>query len=250
MIDTHASLHDLLAGRRIAVTGTNRGIGRAVVEACADAGADLLVHARTAAAAEATAAALTQRPGAGRVASVHGDLRDPGLAGRLAAAAEQALGGLDVLFLSAAALGPMEALADTDFAAFREVMEINVDAQLRLFVGALPLLRRGGGAALWMTSGLGHFALARFGAYCASKHALEGLAKLAAVEHGDDGIVSVMVGPGMVRTEMLDAAMLGGDTSGFTAPAAAGRGFARLVADLDPSMNGQLVEVGRYLNAQ
>jgi NAD(P)-dependent dehydrogenase (short-subunit alcohol dehydrogenase family) len=231
-----------LAGQRVIVTGATRGLGRAMVEAFSQSGARVVVHGRTAPQAAAVAAGL----GDGHVA-VGGDLLDAALGGRLAKAAERGLGGLDALVLNAAVLGPMQALAETDFKAFREVMEVNVDAQLRIFVACLPALLASRGKVIWLTSGLGRIGVPRFGAYCASKHALEGLMKLAAVEHGPSGLTSVAVAPGMVRTEMLKAALLGGDVSGHTPPEVAGRGFARLLATLGPEHNGKSLDIEPWL---
>ncbi len=234
----------MLAGRRIAVTGTSRGLGAALARGFANAGARVLVHART------DEGACVSAHASGAAAFCAGELADPTLAGRLAKVAQEALGGLDVLVLNAGVLGPMQALADTDFAAFREVMALNVEAQLRLFVAALPLLTASRGAVLWMSSGLGRFAAPGYGAYCASKHALEGLAKLAAIEHAGQ-LTSIAIAPGMVQTDMLARALGAGSSHGGTAdltPYAhpddtAGR-FVRLVATLGPELNGASLDIG------
>ncbi|MCB9736701.1 MAG: SDR family oxidoreductase [Deltaproteobacteria bacterium] len=244
-----------LAGARIAVTGANRGIGRALADAFASAGARLVLHAREPAAAAAVADALGAKA-PGRAIAVAGDLRDPELGARLADAALGAFGGLDALVLNAGQLGPMQPLADTDFAAFRAVMEVNVDAQARLFVATLPLLResrgkviwegRGSGRVIWMTSGLGHFALPGYGVYCVSKHAVEGLAKLAHADHGGDGIVSVAVAPGMVRTEMLTAATRGDVPDSAVDVEVAGARFVRLLAGLGPDDGGKILDLTNF----
>jgi 3-oxoacyl-[acyl-carrier protein] reductase len=242
----------LLAGRRIAVTGTSRGLGAALARAFANAGARVLVHARGEEAARVSAHE------SGAAAWCAGDLADPTLGARLATVAKDALGGLDVVVLNAGVLGPMQALAETDFAAFREVMALNVDAQLRLFVAALPLLVASRGAVLWMSSGLGRFAAPRYGAYCASKHALEGLAKLAAIEHAGQ-LTSIAIAPGMVQTDMLARALgaergtpdgdgADGASSAVLAPYArpadAALGFVRLIATLGPELNGASLDIG------
>lgn len=232
-----------LKGQRIAVTGATRGLGYAMAEAFAHDGARVLAHGRVPAKAAAVAAAIG--PGC---LGVVGDLADPQLGARIAQGATRAMGGLDVLVLNAAVLGPMEALADTDFDAFREVMILNVDAQLRIFVACLPLLLKSRGKVIWLSSGLGRIGLPRFGAYGASKHAVEGLMKIAAAEHGGAGLISVAVAPGMVQTDMLSSALLGGDTSGHTTPGAAGRGFAKLVAALGPEHNGSSLDIGPWLD--
>jgi NAD(P)-dependent dehydrogenase (short-subunit alcohol dehydrogenase family) len=232
-----------LAKKRIAVTGGTRGIGLALVRACADAGARVVVHGRQ----PGLAAAVAADAGDSNVA-VGGDLLQPTTAKQIAGAAERGLGGLDVLVLNAGVLGPMQALADTDFAAFREVMETNVDAQLRIFVACLPLLLKSRGKVIWMSSGLGRYGLPRFGAYGASKHALEGLMRIAAAEHGPDGLISVSVAPGMVQTEMLKSALLGNDTSQHTPPEQAGRAFVKLIAALAPEHNGASLDLGPWLD--
>lgn len=235
-----------LAGFRVAVTGSNRGIGAALVDAFSRAGAAVIAHARTAEAAERVASGLRDRAAAATVIALAGDLRDPSLPDRLGTACAE-LGGLDALVLNAGALGPMQHLVDTDHDAFREVMEVNVDAQLRLFLGALPHLVARRGRVVWMTSGLGHFALPGYGVYCVSKHAVEGLARLAACEHGDDGVVSVAVAPGMVQTEMLTAALGGADISEFATPEHAAAGFVRLLVALGPEHNGQVLDIAPWL---
>lgn len=230
------------------MTGTSRGLGAALARGFANAGARVLVHARTEDAARASAHA------SGAAAFCAGELADPTLGGRLASVAQETLGGLDVLVLNAGVLGPMQALADTDFAAFREVMALNVDAQLRIFVAALPLLTASRGAVLWMSSGLGRFAAPRYGAYCASKHALEGLAKLAAIEHAGQ-LTSIAIAPGMVQTDML-ARALGADVatppppnatadlSPYARPDDTAARFVRLVATLGPELNGASLDIG------
>ncbi len=230
-----------LDGRRIVVTGANRGIGRAVAEAFVGSGAAVVVHARE------HASALASEIGA--VAGVDGDLRDRELAGRLAAAVG-ALGGLDLLVLNAAVLGPMGPLETVDLAAFAEVMDINVDSQLAIFKALLPALltkrEAGSPAVIWLSSALGRIGVAGYGAYCASKHAVEGLSKLAHAEYATRGLVSVTVAPGMVQTEMLKAALGSEDVSQHTHPAVVGAAFTRLAAALGPAHSGNALEIYNF----
>jgi len=226
-----------VTGWVVAITGSNRGIGRALARAFSAAGATVIPHARTEETARAVADALP-----GPATPIWGDLRDPTLAERLARAAD-GRGGLDALVLNAGVLGPMQAMEATDFGAFREAMEINVDAQLRLFVAGLPGLRARRGRVVWLTSYLGHAALPGYGVYCASKHAVEGLMRLAAAEHADDGIISVAVSPGMVVTEMLKAAQRGADVSMHTPPEVAAARFLTRIAALTPALSGTVVDL-------
>lgn len=223
------------------ITGTHRGLGRALAEATAAAGARLVVHAR--AADQALALAEELRTIGPDAIGVGGDLRDATLGPRLAEVAHEAYGGLDVLVLNAGVLGPMLPLVDTDFETFREVMEINVDAQLRLVVACLPALLRARGTVVWMSTGLGRFGLPRYGAYGASKHAVEGLMKILHAEHGGDGLVSMAVAPGMVETDMLRQAIGPHDPASFKTPAACAEQMVRLIAGRGPSLGGLSIDL-------
>lgn len=228
--------------RVIAVTGANRGIGAALARAFASAGAGVVVHARTDESARAAAAASGAR------AAIAGDLRDAGLAGRLVAAADEVAEGrgLDGLILNAGVLGEMGPLESADLDRFREVMEINVDAQLRLFVAALPRLIERRGVVIWMTSGVGRFGVPGYGAYCASKHAVEGLNRLAHAEYAERGLVSMAVAPGMVQTDMLRAALGVDDVSEYLEPSTVAAAFVRLVAaapERRDELGGQSLDV-------
>jgi len=226
---------------RIAVTGTSRGLGHALAHAASAAGARLVVHARDAAVALELAETLRAR--GGDAVGVGGDLRDPTLGSRIAAAADAAWSGLDVLVLNAGLLGPMSPLVDTDLAAFAEVMDVNVDAQVGILVPCLPMLVRARGMVVWLSTGLGRFGLPRYGCYAASKHAVEGLMKVLAAEHGDDGLVSVAVAPGMVETEMLRHAIGPHDPAAFKTPAQCAEQMVRLVAGRGPVLNGASIEL-------
>ncbi|MGM0575782.1 MAG: SDR family NAD(P)-dependent oxidoreductase [Myxococcota bacterium] len=227
-----------ISGASVAVTGTSRGIGRALVRALGKSGARVLVHARRS--ADVREVAVEARSaGAADVVPVSGDLRDDDLGERMARAAEDAWGGLDALVLNAAVLGPMRPLLDVSREELEAVLAVNVAAQLGL-VRALvpPMIGRGRGLVAWASSGLGRFGLPGYTAYSASKHAVEGLMKVAAAEHGDRGVVHVSVDPGMVRTDMLRTARPGQDLSGHYAPGPTAEAYVRLLRDLGPEHNG------------
>ncbi|MEC9071736.1 MAG: SDR family oxidoreductase, partial [Myxococcota bacterium] len=230
-----------------AVTGANRGLGRALVLALAARGARVLVHGRDPSAAEPVADACRDA-GAAEVLMVTGDLRDDTLGTRLATAAEEAWGGLDLLLLNAAILGPMVPFKDLDPDAVRDVLEVDVTRQVPLVQGALPgMVDQGNGVVLWMTSYLGRFGLPHYGAYAAAKHALEGLMKVVAQEHGDDGLVSLAVAPGMVQTDMLRAALGTDDVSEWQSPEETAKAFVRLLEDLTPEHNGVTLDIESWL---
>ncbi len=229
----------------VAITGTHRGLGRALARAVAAAGRPLVVHARTEADARAVAGEVLARgcPGA---ASVSGDLREPDLGARIARAAGP-LGGVGTLILSAGMLGPMEPLLETPPEVFSEVMRVNVDAQHALARAIVPgMLDRPRGVVLWLSSGLGRFGLANYGAYCASKHAVEGLAKVLHADYASRGIISVAIAPGMVTTDMLHAA-IGPDAADHTPPELAAAAFVRFEASLTAADGGASLDLAPWL---
>lgn len=234
---------------RIAITGANRGIGRALALAFAKRGARLLLHARNEAALNDVAAAA-EEAGAPRVCCIADDLGDPRLGPCIAGEAEVAMDGLDVLILNAAVLGPMKPLVKTDPDAFSRAMDVNVNAQFRIFRAVAPLLSRSPASlVIWLSSGLGRFGLPNYGVYAASKHAVEGLMKVAAAEHEGEGMINVAMAPGMVQTKMLKAALMGGDTSPYQTPEATAEAFVRFVAGVGPAHNGQSLDIDRWFGA-
>ncbi|HRE90292.1 MAG TPA: SDR family oxidoreductase, partial [Myxococcota bacterium] len=182
----------------------------------------------------------------GAVLGVDGDLRDDELPIRLAEAASS-LGGLDLLVLNAAVLGPMGPLESIDLEVFGEVMRVNVDRQLAIFQALLPeLMKATPSAVIWLSSALGRIGVPGYGAYCASKHAVEGLSKLAHAEYGSRGLISVTVAPGMVQTEMLKAALGVDDVSQHTPPGQVGEAFARLFSVLSAEHSGAALEISDF----
>lgn len=233
---------------RVAITGCNRGIGRAVALALAAEGASLLVHARRQEDLDAIVHAAREA-GAAEVVGVLGDLRDKSLGERVAVAGFETLGGLDAVLLSAAILGPMVPVVELERHALRQALDIGVVAQVDLVRPLLPrFVAQGHGALLWMSSGLGRFGLPGYGAYAAMKHAVEGLAKVVAEEHRDDGLISLAIAPGLVQTEMLKAALGTEDVSEHQTPHETAQGFIRLLRSLDPSMNGASLDIGDWLS--
>jgi NAD(P)-dependent dehydrogenase (short-subunit alcohol dehydrogenase family) len=237
---------DTLKGSTVAITGANRGLGRALAFAFGEAGANLVIHARSQEKVEELSGALEalHRP----CAAVYGELADPSLPGRLVETCRGSFGGVDLCFFNAGVLGPMTPLMATSPSDFSDVMTTNVDAQLRLAQAVIPQMRaRGRGLLVGLTSGLGRFALPGYGAYCASKHALEGLMKTIAVEHAESGLVSVALAPGMVQTEMLSAALGGEDISAYQTPGDTAAAFVRFALAVTAEHNGQSLDIEPWL---
>lgn len=225
----------------VAITGCSRGLGRALAQEFSAAGAIVIAHARTTEQAETLTAALE-----GTVSVVTGDMRDRALGGRIAEAAAPH-GGVDLLILNAGVLGTMGPLLQAQPDEVAEVLDVNASALVPLIQAVVPgMVDRGRGAVLWLSSWLGRFGLPGYGAYCASKHAVEGFMKILAEEHRDDGIVSAAIDPGMVQTDMLRSAIGTDDVSEHQTPESVARGFVTLAGELTLEHSGQTLEISNW----
>ncbi|MEU6140784.1 SDR family oxidoreductase [Streptomyces sp. NPDC047081] len=184
-----------LEGRAAVVTGATRGIGRAVAERLASAGAQVCVTARDADEVRRTAAELG---GIG----VSGSVADPEHLREVVEVALGEFGRIDVLVNNAATNQPYGPLMDADPEAWREAFMVNVEAALRLVQGAWRgwMRKHGGSVVNICTEGAGHVG-PNVGAYGTSKAALLHLTRQLAGELAPKVRVN-SVSPGLVRTEM------------------------------------------------
>jgi NAD(P)-dependent dehydrogenase (short-subunit alcohol dehydrogenase family) len=187
------------------ITGASKGLGRALAEALAERGWNLVLDARTPEALEATAAALASY--GTRVTALPGDVADAGHRAELVAAAWR-LGGVDLLVSNASALGaePLVRLEDLPLDGLRRALEVNTVAALGLVQEALPLLRSAAaGAVITVSSDAAAEAYETWGGYGASKAALDQLAAVLAAE--EPGLRVWAVDPGDMATDLYAAAV-------------------------------------------
>jgi 3-oxoacyl-[acyl-carrier protein] reductase len=191
-----------LAGRSALVTGGSRGIGRAICLGLAGAGASVVVHYATDAAAAGEVVGEIEALG-GRAAAVGADLCDPASIGPLMHETEAFAGeaGLGVL-VNNAGIYPSGSLETLTAEAWDRVFALNARAPFLVTQAALPLLRRAGGARV-INIGTVMFHRGAPGAlhYVASKGAVLGLTHALARELGPDGISVNCLVPSMVDTE-------------------------------------------------
>ncbi len=194
-----------LSGRTALVTGGSRGIGRAVAELLARAGARVAVAYR----ADAEAANLVARDvgsAGGEAKAFVADVSDPGEARRLVGDVLAAWGRLDILVLSAGIWEEDEAGAGS-LATWDRTIAGNLRGAFLVTDAAIPHLEKTGGSIVFISSTAGQRGEARHSAYAATKGALISYTKSLAVELGPRGIRVNCVAPGWVETDMTREAL-------------------------------------------
>jgi len=187
-------------GQVAVITGSGRGIGRAITIALAEAGADVVITSRRA--EEVAAVAAEVRSLGRRALEMPGDLKKPGMPKELAEAAIAEFGRLDIWINSAggtddAHVQPMTMTTDDQM---RDMLELNLIAAAAGSREA-ALRMRNGGAIVNISSGAGMRAAPNTAAYAASKAALLNLTQTMAAELASEGIRVNAISPGMVPTE-------------------------------------------------
>ncbi len=208
-----------MAERSAIVTGGGGGIGRATSIALAARGFGVVVVDLNADAARETVGAVEDVGGV--AVAVGADVTDDAAAAAYVRECEERFGGVDGFFNNAAYEGVIAAIPDYPLEEFERTMAVNVRGVFLGLRHAIPALRRrGGGAIVNVSSQAGLRGVPEFSAYSASKHAVIGLTRAAALETVRDGIRVNAVCPGPTDTRMMRAIeqtveRQGGDPSGF-----------------------------------
>lgn len=229
----------LFEGKVALVTGASRGIGAATAKALAAQGAHVIITARTAKDLEAVEDAIFDAGGNATIAPL--DLTDGDSIARLAAAVTERWGKLDILVLNAAMLGTLAPVPAIDGAEFARLFTLNVTAQQVLIASFDALLRKSdAGRLVALTSSVGAAPRAFWGAYGASKAALETLV----ASYGEEvknlsAVRTAIVDPGRTRTQMRAKAYPGEDPATVKDPS--------VVADAIVAMLANQFETGHRL---
>ena len=187
-------------GKVALITGGARGQGAAHARRLAEEGARVLTGDVLDADGEATAAKL--RADGLIVDYLHLDVTSPADWARAVGSATERHGGLDVL-VNNAGIVHVNPLLEETLEDWNQLLAVNVTGVLLGMQAAIPALRaRGGGSIVNISSVFGLAGASGYVAYCASKAAVVGITRTAALEHADDGIRVNAVCPGGVRTAM------------------------------------------------
>ena len=209
----------IFEGKIALVTGASRGIGAATATALAAQGAHVILTGRTAKDLEAVEDAIFGAGGSATIAPL--DLTDGDSIARLAAAVAERWGKLDILVLNAAMLGTLSPVSAINGGEFARLFTLNVTAQQVMIASFDALLRKSDtGRLVALTSSVGSSPRAFWGAYGASKAALENLVD----SYGDEvknlsQVRTAIVDPGRTRTAMRAKAYPGEDPSTVKEPA-------------------------------
>ena len=221
-----------LEGRLALVTGASRGIGAATAEALADAGAHVILVARTASALEEVEERIHQTGGSATIAPL--DLTDGESIGKLAVAVAERWQKLDLLVLNAAMLGSLTPVQDIDPKEYSRLLSLNLLSNQALIAAFDPLLRQAERADIVaLTSSVGGEPRAFWGAYGSSKAALETLLGAYADETAFTNKLRVhIVDPGATRTRMRALAFPGEEPETVKPPEVVARAILdRILAD-------------------
>ena len=194
-----------LEGRGAVITGGGRGIGAALARSLTDAGAAVVVAARTESQIEALAAEL--RGGGARAWAVTCDVADVESVQALAKASGELLGTVDIL-LNNAGIAGSAALGKLTLTEWNQLFAVNATGTFLCTQALTPgMVERGWGRVINVASVAGLTGARYIAAYSASKHAVLGFTRSIADELAGRGVTVNAVCPGFVDTEMTQESM-------------------------------------------
>jgi 3-hydroxybutyrate dehydrogenase len=191
-------------GKSALITGAASGIGRAIAEVFAQAGAAICIADISIEAAQLAADAITATYGV-KACAVRMDVSDETQVDAGVEAMVAQLGGIDIL-VSNAGIQIISALVDLPLADWKRLMAIHADGAFLTTRAAMRkmIVQGRGGSVIYMGSVHSHEASPLKAPYVTAKHGLIGLAKVVAKEGAAHGIRSNVICPGFVRTPLVD----------------------------------------------
>ncbi|GAB5437630.1 SDR family oxidoreductase [Falsiruegeria mediterranea] len=185
--------------QKVLITAGASGVGRAIAEAFAEAGAQVWV-------ADVDAAALTACPEGWRRSEVN--VADEASVAAWFAEVEAAWGSLDVLCANAGIAGPTALIEDVELDAWRACLAVNLEGAFLCSKYAAPMLKRqGSGCVLITSSTAGQYGYPNRAPYAAAKWGMVGLGKTLAMELGPHGVRCNVICPGSVEGPRIEGVM-------------------------------------------
>ena len=195
-----------LSGKVAIVTGSSRGIGKAIAERLAEHGAKVAISSRKLEPCQQVAAAINAKHGAGSAIAVAANISSKDALQALVDQTVQQLGPVDVLVCNAASnpyYGPMAGISDEQF---RKVLDNNIVSNHWLIGMVAPgMMQRRNGSIVIVSSIGGLRGSPIIGAYCISKAADMQLARNLAVEFGPHNVRVNCIAPGLIKTDFARA---------------------------------------------
>ena len=199
------SLFDL-TGKVAVITGSSRGIGKAIAEAMADAGAKVTISSRKPGPCQEVADEINAKHGDGTAIAVPANISSKEELQAMVDATNKAFGKIDIVCCNAAAnpyYGPMEGISDEQF---EKVLQNNIISNHWLIQMCVPQMRERKDGAIILVSSIGGLRGSPIiGAYNISKAADFQLARNLATEYGKDNIRVNCIAPGLIRTDFARA---------------------------------------------
>lgn len=186
-----------MQGKVVAITGASRGIGAATARVFADAGARVVLLARSTPEIQALAADI----GRGALA-LPCDVADADAVKAALSHVVAECGRLDVLIGNAGVIDPIARLADANPQDWSRAIDVNLKGVFYGMQAAIPLMRERGGTIITVSSGAAHNPLEGWSAYCAAKAGAAMLTRAAYLEEGSNGLRIMGMSPGTVATDM------------------------------------------------
>jgi len=194
-----------LRGQTTIVTGASRGLGRAYATALADADANVVCVARTAADLQTTVDALVA---SGRAAiACAADVSTATGVQAIIKRIEEAYGPPGLLVNNAGLLGPLGPLYNNDPNEWWRCLKVNLAGPMRMMQAVLQACYDGGGRIINVVSGSGASATPHMSAYVTGKAALIRLTEIITLEVATSGVRVFAIDPGTVRTNMVEEAI-------------------------------------------
>ena len=244
MTTTETVARGRLAGRIALVTGASRGLGAAVALRFAQEGAHLILIARTQGGLEELDDQIRAKGGTATLLPL--DLTQFEQIDQMGGALFERFRRLDIVVGNAATLGTLSPTAHVRPKAWDQVMALNLTANYRLIRSLDLLLRQSeAGRALFVTCRAGHQARAYWGAYGASKAALEQMVRVYADEVEQTRMKVNLIDPGPLRTRLRAEAYPGEDRTHLPLPETVTEAFVGL-AEAGCVQHGQLVHVPQH----